>query len=70
MCHKINFILICIAIDLNYRYLAAAKIGDEVIINAETVKLGRNLAFLKVALIRKNDNVVLAKGTHTKFMGH
>lgn len=51
------------------RYLAAAKIGDQVVINAETIKLGKTLAFLKVSLIRKNDNVIVAQGTHTKFVG-
>jgi len=51
-----------------FRYLASAKIGDEVIINAKTVKLGKNLAFLNVLLIRKDDNCVLAQGTHTKYM--
>jgi len=49
--------------------LASANIGDSVIINAETLKRGRNLAFLKVSLFRKHDNVVIAEGTHTKFVG-
>lgn len=52
-----------------FRYLASAKIGDQVTINAETIKLGKNLAFLKVALIRKKDKIILAQGTHTKFIG-
>lgn len=52
-----------------FRYLASAKIGVPVIINAETIKLGKNLAFLKVSLTRKDDNVVIAQGTHTKFVG-
>lgn len=51
-----------------FRYLAAAKVGDSVIIDADTIKLGRTLAFLKVSIIRKEDNVVLAQGTHTKFI--
>jgi acyl-coenzyme A thioesterase 13 len=49
--------------------LASAKIGDRVVINAETLKLGKNLAFLKVSLIRKDDNVTIAEGTQTKFVG-
>lgn len=47
----------------------SAKIGDKIVINSETVKLGRNLAFLKVTLFRKDDNVIIAQGTHTKFVG-
>jgi len=52
-----------------YRYLNSAKVGDRIVINSETVKLGKNLAFLKVTLSRKDDNIILARGSHTKFVG-
>lgn len=58
-----------VSIDIHVTYLNSAKIGDQIVINAETVKLGRNLAFLKVILFRKDDNVILAQGSHTKFVG-
>jgi len=51
-----------------FRYLNSAKIGDKIVINSETVKLGKTLAFLKVTLFRKDDNVILAQGSHTKFV--
>ncbi|VVC41313.1 HotDog domain,Thioesterase domain,Phenylacetic acid degradation-related domain [Cinara cedri] len=59
-----------VSVNINVSYLAAAKIGDEVVINAETLKLGRTLAYLKVSLIKKENNVILAHGTHTKFIAH
>ncbi|XP_050434918.1 acyl-coenzyme A thioesterase 13-like [Adelges cooleyi] len=58
-----------VSVDIHVKYLASAKIGDEIIINADTTKLGRNLAFLEVTMIRKADNVIIAKGAHTKFVG-
>ncbi|XP_050434924.1 acyl-coenzyme A thioesterase 13-like isoform X2 [Adelges cooleyi] len=58
-----------VSVDIHVKYLASAKIGDEIIINADTVKLGRNLAFLEVTMTRKADNVIIAKGGQTKFVG-
>ncbi|XP_022166951.1 acyl-coenzyme A thioesterase 13-like [Myzus persicae] len=58
-----------VSVDIHVSYLNSAKIGDKIVINSETVKLGRNLAFLKVTLLRKDDNVVVAQGSHTKFVG-
>ncbi|XP_026819555.1 acyl-coenzyme A thioesterase 13-like [Rhopalosiphum maidis] len=58
-----------VSVDIHISYLNSAKIGDRVVINSETVKLGRTLAFLKVTLLRKDDNVILAQGSHTKFVG-
>ncbi|XP_015363813.1 PREDICTED: acyl-coenzyme A thioesterase 13-like isoform X3 [Diuraphis noxia] len=58
-----------VSVDIHISYLNSAKIGDKIVINSETVKLGRNLAFLKVTLFRKDDKVILAQGSHTKFVG-
>ncbi|XP_050064023.1 acyl-coenzyme A thioesterase 13-like isoform X3 [Aphis gossypii] len=58
-----------VSVDIHVSYLNSAKVGDRIVIDSETVKLGRNLAFLKVTLFRKDDNVILARGSHTKFVG-
>ncbi|XP_060857316.1 acyl-coenzyme A thioesterase 13-like [Metopolophium dirhodum] len=58
-----------VSVNIHVSYLNSAKIGDKIVINSETVKLGRNLAFLKVTLLRKDDNVIVAQGSHTKFVG-
>jgi len=58
-----------VSIDIHVSYLSSANIGDRIIINAKTVKRGRNLAFLKVSLLKKDSSVILAQATHTKFVG-
>ncbi|CAH1731641.1 acyl-coenzyme A thioesterase 13-like isoform X2 [Aphis gossypii] len=58
-----------VSVDIHVSYLNSAKIGDRIVIDSETIKLGKNLAFLKVTFFRKDDNVILAQGTHTKFVG-
>lgn len=52
-----------------YRYISAAKTGEEIIINAETLRVGRNLAFLNVDVINKESGALIAKGSHTKYVG-
>jgi len=43
--------------------------GDELLIDARTVKLGKSLAFLSVDIRNKDDNKMIATGTHTKHVG-
>jgi len=50
--------------------MRAAKVGDEILIDARTEKLGKSLAFLSVTIKNKDDNKVIATGTHTKHMGN
>jgi len=50
--------------------MRAAKVGDEILIDARTEKLGKSLAFLSVSIKNKEDNKLLATGTHTKHMGN
>jgi len=49
--------------------MRAAKVGAELLIDARTVKLGKSLAFLSVDIKNKDDNKMIATGTHTKHMG-
>ncbi|XP_050527988.1 uncharacterized protein LOC126898084 [Daktulosphaira vitifoliae] len=57
-----------VSVDLHISYLASAKIGEEIVINADTIKLGKHLAYLEVIMSKKADNVIIAKGSHTKFV--
>ncbi len=52
-----------------YSFLKAAKKGETLVIDAETVKLGRTLAFLSVEFRNKQNNELLATGKHTKYVG-
>lgn len=51
-----------------YRYIKGAKVGDEIEINANTVKVGKSLAFLEVLIKNKQTGDILVKGSHTKFL--
>lgn len=57
-----------VSVDMNISYLRPAKIGEEIIINAEVIKMGQTLAFTSAELLHK-DGKLIAKGSHTKYMG-
>ncbi|KAL9980838.1 hypothetical protein ACROYT_G009476 [Oculina patagonica] len=57
-----------VSIDMNLNYLRAAPLGEEITINAEVVKMGRTLVFTSAELLNK-DGKLIAKGSHTKFIG-
>ena len=52
-----------------FRYLKAGKIGDEIVIEASTSKVGKTLAFLTVDIRNKATGDLIAQGTHTKYLG-
>lgn len=52
-----------------YRFLKAVPIGDEILIRANTDKMGGKIAFLSVDIINKANGALVAKGSHTKFIG-
>lgn len=58
-----------VSVDIHMSYLKGAREGDVVLIEADTIKKGRNLAFLECVLTHKKDGSVIAKGTHTKYVG-
>lgn len=49
--------------------MKSAQTGDEILINAETLKLGKTMAFLDVDITNKETGALVAKGSHTKFVG-
>ncbi|CAG0914906.1 unnamed protein product [Notodromas monacha] len=57
-----------VSVDLSVSFLKAAKIGDIISIESETVKVGGSLAFLRVVLKNKQTGDVIALGSHTKFL--
>lgn len=58
-----------VSVDIHVSYLKSAKEGDVVLIEADTIKTGRNLAFLECVLKHKKDGSIIAKGAHTKYVG-
>ncbi|NWJ07010.1 ACO13 thioesterase, partial [Crypturellus undulatus] len=57
-----------VSVDMNITYTTAAKIGDEVLITAQILKQGRNLAFASVDLTNKATGKLIAQGRHTKYL--
>ena len=47
----------------------AAKVGEELLVDARALKIGRQLAFLECELRSKETNKIILKGSHTKFVG-
>lgn len=50
-------------------YLQPAKEGDTIVIDARTVKTDENFAHLECELRNKATGQLIAKATHTKFIG-
>ncbi|XP_019867609.1 acyl-coenzyme A thioesterase 13 [Aethina tumida] len=57
-----------VSVDLHTTYCKAAQLGDEILVNAKTIKAGKTLAFLEVVIQNKATGEVLVKGTHTKYL--
>jgi len=58
-----------VSVNMDLSYLKAAKVGEEILIEANVLKRGRTLAFLEVELRKKETNELLVKGSHTKYIG-
>ena len=52
------------------RYLKAAKDGETIVIDCNTLKAGKTLAFLDIDIKKKETGELVAKGSHTKFIGN
>ncbi|XP_009575678.1 PREDICTED: acyl-coenzyme A thioesterase 13 [Fulmarus glacialis] len=59
-----------VSVDMNITYTSAAKIGEEILITAQILKQGRNLAFASVDLTNKETGKLIAQGRHTKYLGN
>ncbi|CAO1357020.1 unnamed protein product [Diamesa serratosioi] len=58
-----------VSVNLSVSYLKGAKEGDDLYIEATTLKAGKTLAFLECEIKHKKDDSIVAKGAHTKFIG-
>lgn len=54
--------------NLNVSYMAPARVGDLVEIEATTIRAGKTMAYLDCVLRLKADGKILAKGGQTKFI--
>lgn len=58
-----------VTVDLHVSYLKGAKVGEDILVEASTIKAGRTLAYLHVDIKKKDTNEIVARGSHTKFIG-
>jgi len=58
-----------VSVNMNLSYMKAAKLGEEILIEARTIKKGRTLAFLECEIRNKETGAILVTGTHTKYIG-
>lgn len=58
-----------VSVNLSMEYLKAAKVGEDILIDAKLIKRGRNLAFLTAEIRKKETDELLVRGSHTKFIG-
>ncbi|KAF5278573.1 hypothetical protein FQA39_LY00615 [Lamprigera yunnana] len=56
-----------VSVQLNMTYMKAAYIGDDIVIKADTVKVGNALGFTECVISNKVTGDILAKGSHTKY---
>ncbi|KAI1713736.1 thioesterase superfamily domain-containing protein [Ditylenchus destructor] len=60
-----------VSMDISVSYMLPAKLGDVVVIEADCLKIGRNIAFTEATFRRKSDNALVAKGKHNiSFLHH
>ncbi|XP_017022938.1 acyl-coenzyme A thioesterase 13 [Drosophila kikkawai] len=57
-----------VSVDISVNFLKGAKLGDDIIIEANLAKAGKNLAVIDCTLKNKKDDSVIAKGTQLKYV--
>ncbi|XP_070149903.1 acyl-coenzyme A thioesterase 13 isoform X2 [Polyergus mexicanus] len=57
-----------VSVDLHVTFLKAARLGEVLTVNAETIRAGKSLAFLAVEITKNDGKDVVARGQHTKFI--
>ncbi|XP_057665193.1 acyl-coenzyme A thioesterase 13-like [Diorhabda carinulata] len=57
-----------VSVNINVSYIGSAKVGDHVVIESDTLKFGKNLAFCEIVIKNRENGKILVKGEHTKFL--
>lgn len=52
-----------------FSYLRPVKVSQNIIIEAETLKVGKSLAYLAVQIKEESSGKLVATGEHIKFVG-
>ncbi|CAG2178956.1 unnamed protein product [Oppiella nova] len=57
-----------VSLDLSVQFLSGVQLGDTLLIEANALKCGKNIAFLSVDIYNKKSNQLVANGKHTKYL--
>nr|XP_043632431.1 acyl-coenzyme A thioesterase 13 [Erigeron canadensis] len=57
-----------VSVEINVSYLDAAFVGDEIEIEAKTLRVGKAIAVVTVELRNKKTGKTIAQGRHTKYL--
>ncbi|GLV35943.1 uncharacterized protein CBL_09839 [Carabus blaptoides fortunei] len=57
-----------VSVNMNLTFMKTAAVGDTVQVDATTIKLGRTMGFLEIAITNKETGELLVSATHTKFV--
>ncbi|KAG9139892.1 hypothetical protein Leryth_015267 [Lithospermum erythrorhizon] len=57
-----------VSVEINVSYMDAANVGDEVEIDARTLRVGKSIAVVSVELRKKKTGKIIAQGRHTKYL--
>lgn len=57
-----------VSVDLNVHFMSPGAAGRVIVMQAETLKRGKAMAYLTMDLIDKETRRLIARGTHTKFI--
>lgn len=52
-------------VDMSVSFLSGARVGDELVCEARTLRLGRSIAFAEAEILRKGSRDLIAKGRFT-----
>jgi acyl-coenzyme A thioesterase 13 len=50
---------------MNVSFISGARPGDEIVVEARALKVGRSAAFGEAEVRRRSDNAIVAKGRFT-----
>ena len=57
-----------VSVDLNVQFMSPAVMGSTIVLQAETLRRGKSIAFLTVDIIDKSSRRLLARGNHVKYI--
>ena len=58
-----------VSLDLSVLFISPGGLGRTIEMQAETLKRGKTIAYLTMDILDKESRRLIARGTHTKFLG-